>query len=81
VDARDIGDYAVEIVETGERSAPAHLHFEVSPKIAVKKLHVDDDEVLTVTAGSDLYFEVELTGYPTVSFPMPMITKVYNLFL
>ena len=59
VDHRDEGEYALEIVSTHERSAPARLFFEVAPKIALRKLYAaDEDNALTVNAGNELTFEV-----------------------
>lgn len=57
VDEKDVGDYVL-VLPNNEHSAPAHVRFEVAPKLELSKEIRDRDEIV-LNAGNDLHFEVK----------------------
>uniref|UniRef100_A0A914N1I4 Uncharacterized protein n=1 Tax=Meloidogyne incognita TaxID=6306 RepID=A0A914N1I4_MELIC len=61
-DESDIGEYSISL-EGGEKSAPAKLRFEVSPKIELRRYH--HEERIVKIGGDEFTVTANLLGWPT----------------
>ncbi|KAI6227724.1 hypothetical protein M3Y99_01223100 [Aphelenchoides fujianensis] len=65
-DEKDVGDYVVEL-QSGERSAPAHIRLQIPPRLELSR-EVRADRELVAYVGSELTFTIRMEGFPTPRF-------------